>query len=521
MERNRVKPLGAMLLSRCSYNVGGATLMKAKWKSPLRPSAGVPILRGAVILAVLTAAAYRLHLNTAAAGFAYLTATVLNCLDSGPAAAAVVSLVAVGCLDFFFIEPRLSFTVADPVDVAALVALLTTSLVVTGLASKAREEAAVARRERHNLERLYALAQRLLALDPLRGGHAAILETLRRVLDLKAACIFDGATAQLDAVGESGLLRARTRDAYIMDKEATEPASGMALRCFRHAGKATGALGLLGLSDTERMAGPVVALAGVALGREQGARSEANAAAEARAETLRSAILDALAHEFKTPLATILTAAGGLLEIGRLCPEHAELAEIVETESERLSALTSRLLRLARLDSEEVRPRLETADIASLASICLDRCGRQSPGREFPLVVCQPPPVIAADPELLQLALSQLLDNACKYSPPASPVRVRVESAGHMVYVTVSNRGGPIKDAERRLIFERFYRGSEGKPLAAGSGLGLYIARKIALAHGGSLDLAPVPADSEEVAFRLAIPVLKEVESAEPNFDRG
>ncbi len=495
--------------------------MLAIWKGLLRPGAVVPIARGLLVLAALTAVSFRLHLNAATAGFVYLTATVLNCLDSGVGAAAVTSVLAFFCLDFFFIEPRFSFTVAHPIDVAALVAFLTTSLVTTGLASKARQEAAVARRERHNLERLYELAQRLLALDPLHGGHTSVLETLRRVLNLKAACLFDGAQARLDAVGEAGLLRPRTRDAYIMDKEATEPAAGLALRCFRRAGKTTGALGLAGLSDTERMAGPVAALTAVAIGREQAVRNEANAAAEARAETLRSAILDALAHEFKTPLATILTAAGGLLEIGRLSPEHAELAGIVETECERLNALTSRLLRLARLDSEEVRPRLEPVDIVALANASLERFSLQSPEREFRLSVDGPLPEILADPQLLQLALSQLLDNARKYSLAGSPVQVRVEAAGGVVHVVVSNHGGSIEDAERLQIFERFYRGSQGRQLAAGSGLGLYVARKILLAHGGSLELVPAAAGSGLVSFRLTIPAVKEIESAEPNLDRG
>src|SRR5215469_11218749 len=96
-------------------------LMFAIQKRVLPPTAVVPILRGCVNLALLTAAAYGLQLNAAAAGFAYLTATVLNCLDSGAFAAAVVSVLAVACLDFFFITPLFRFTVADPVDVVALI----------------------------------------------------------------------------------------------------------------------------------------------------------------------------------------------------------------------------------------------------------------------------------------------------------------------------------------------------------------------------------------------------------------
>jgi two-component system sensor histidine kinase KdpD len=474
-----------------------------------RRGIAVPILRGVFLLALLTAGAYLLHLNAAAAGFAYLAATMLNCLDSTATAAAVVSLLALGCLDFFFIEPRFSFTVADPVDGAALVAFLTTSLVTTRLASKARQQAAAARRERRNLERLYDVAQRLLSIDPLSSGPARVLETVRKVLDLRGACFFDGATARLDAVGEDRGLRDRTRDAYIMDKDVTEPEAGMAVRSIRRAGRAAGAIGFLGLADVQGMAGPVSALAAAAIERGQAAQGAANAAAETRAETLRSAILDALAHEFKTPLAAIMTAAGGLRETGRLGPEQAELAEIVESETDRLSRLSTRLLRLARLDSEEVRPRLESADVADLVTGLLERYNRQAPDREFRLALRGEPPQVAADPELLQLALSQLLDNARRYSPPGSPVEVSLECGGRLVSVIVGNRGTPIPPAERRLIFDRFYRGADSRLLGAGSGLGLYVARKIALAHGGTLDLEPVPPPDSAVAFRLAIPATR------------
>jgi two-component system sensor histidine kinase KdpD len=478
--------------------------------SPAWRSTVIPMLRGCVVLALVTLAAYRLHLNAAVTSCAYLVAIVLNCLDGAVKTAGALSLAAVGCLDFFFIEPRFSFTMDDPMDYAALVAFLTVSMVTTRLASRVRDGAAAAKRDHGNLQRLYDLAQQLLMLDPLRTDHSKILDTLRSMVQLRAAAIFDAGNAQIYCAGDGGVLGDRTRDAYIMSKDINDPESGIAIRCFRSGGKATGAIGFLGLDDMDGLAGPVAALVSATLQRGQASREAANATAEARMETLRSAILDALAHEFKTPLAAILTAAGGLREIGRLGPEESELAEIVETEAERLTRLSSRLLRLARLDVEEVRPRLEPADIVHLVNGMVARYARRSPDREFPVVITEQPPEVAADPELLQLALSQLLDNACKYSPRDSPVRITVEPAGRFVHVTVWNCGDPISPTECRLIFDRFYRGSEGRLLASGSGLGLYVARKIALAHGGSLELDPSAASGSGVAFRLSVPLALE-----------
>jgi two-component system sensor histidine kinase KdpD len=482
------------------------------------------VLRGWTVIALLTAVCYRLHANEATAGFAFLTAVLLNCLDSGMAEAALVSVAAVLCLDYFFIEPRLSLTVASPTDAAALIALATASLVTTQLASRARLERREAEREGRNLERLYALAQRLLALDPLESGRNQLAAAVCAALELKAVCLFDAASARSHSAGISKAgLDNRTRDAFIAGQDRDDAARLLAVRCLRAGGKLQGAIGLEGLDDAA-MAGPASAMIAATLLRHEAARNAADAEAAARTETLRSAILDALAHEFKTPLATILTAAGGMRATAPLAPDQDDLAEIVETETERLSELTSRLLRLARLDQEEVKPQREPIDIAAAVAEAVDRQLRQTPERRVSITAAPGLEEIPADAGLLQLALAQLLDNACRYSPPGSPVEVRIEPAGGRVNVVVWNSGEPIEAGERERIFERLYRGRSGRRASAGTGLGLYVARKIALAHGGSLDLTAGPGD-DGVSFRLSLPGRKGTEHSEQNqsqsADRG
>jgi two-component system sensor histidine kinase KdpD len=253
------------------------------------------------------------------------------------------------------------------------------------------------------------------------------------------------------------------------------------------------------------MAGPVAALAAAGLERARTVREASRAAAEAQTETLRAAILDALAHEFKTPLATILTAAGGLSAAGPLRPEQAELAEIVETEAIRLSNLSSHLLGVARLDQTEVKPMPEPANITEVVAAVIERYSRQSPERPVTFHAEAAPEEVRIDVNLYYLALSQLLDNACRYSPPGSFVRVSLETRNGFVIVVVWN-GGAIPAADRNRIFERFYRGQEARRASSGTGLGLYVARKIALAHGGGLDLDPARSVDGGVAFRLSIP---------------
>jgi two-component system sensor histidine kinase KdpD len=235
-------------------------------------------------------------------------------------------------------------------------------------------------------------------------------------------------------------------------------------------------------------------------------RSASHAAAAAQAELFRGAVLDALAHEFKTPLATIVTAAGGLRETGPLCAQQLELADIVETEASRLSLLASRLLRTAQVDREEVKPQLEFTDMADLVAVVADQYSRQWTDRKLSIRKPAAATGVMADPELLQLALRQLLDNACKYSVPGSAVTISIDSQDEWVAIRTSNSGSRIGPSERSRIFDRFYRGAEARHKAPGSGLGLYVARKIVHAHGGSLDLETATPTHQDTAFRLALP---------------
>jgi two-component system sensor histidine kinase KdpD len=257
----------------------------------------------------------------------------------------------------------------------------------------------------------------------------------------------------------------------------------------------------------------LAALAATFLERIQAYRNASQAVATAQSEVYRSAILDALAHEFKTPLATILAAAGGIQEAGPLGPEQEAMTATVETEAARLGQLTSRLLRMARLDREQVRPQMEWIDVAALAEQAVDRHSRLRTGRGISLFkACESAETIA-DPELLRLAISQLLDNACKYSELGSTVTLSVDTYDGLAVIRVSNTGSSIPASDRQRIFERYYRGTETRNRVSGSGLGLYVARKIALAHHGNLELED-RGTAPGTTFRLTVPLSK-VEEAQ------
>jgi two-component system, OmpR family, sensor histidine kinase KdpD len=331
----------------------------------------------------------------------------------------------------------------------------------------------------------------------------------RTVFELPAVCLFDGINAQLYSDGDSPSgLADRTRAAYISRQDSDDAVAGIFTRVLRAAGNSMGAIGFEGLRDAGLTAGPLAELATAILERARVFRAASHADAAAQAEVFRGAILDALAHEFKTPLATIVTAAGGLRETGGLRPEQVELAEIAETEASRLGLLTSRLLRIARLDREEVKPQLEPTDLADLVTKLADQYAERWTDRKLSMTTNVPAVEVLADAELLRLAVRQLLDNACKYSHSGAAIRIDVAQRNESVTVRVWNSGTPLPSNEHARIFERFYRGMEARQVAPGSGLGLYVARKILQAHGGILDLeSAATANNDGVSFSMTMPI--------------
>jgi two-component system sensor histidine kinase KdpD len=467
------------------------------------------ILFASVAVALITAICYQLHTSFIIVSFIYLLMIVLQSLIGDLPSSLVVSFEAVVCADYFFVDPVYSFKVARGVDAVALLSFLTTALVITKLVSKVRAESESAHRLQGNLDRLYRLSQQLLAMKPEPPG-TRFLEPFCGVFGSTAVCMFDADTAELHLAGRSQRgLSDRTRDAYVSGWDTDDRASGISVRRLQVAGRTTGAIGFEDLEDPELTSGPLATLAATLLERTRAVREASEAAAAAQTEVYRSAVLDALAHEFKTPLATISAAAGGLREAGSLKPDQLEMAEMVETEAARLGGLTSRLLRMVRLDREEVKPRIEIVDITAVLAQLVDQYIRRSPDRR--ICFCRPPELLEvhADPELLRLAVSQLLENACKYSRPGSAVTIQVEKQMDYMVIRVSNNGSSIAAPDQHRIFDRFYRGADANRLAPGSGLGLYVARKIAAAHGGALDLESQGQPNGDITFRFTIPSLE------------
>jgi two-component system sensor histidine kinase KdpD len=468
------------------------------------------ILHGVTGLAAVlfvTWLAFLLRLNMAAAGFLQLLVVVVVASKAGFWEATAASILANLCLNYFFIKPLFTLYVPDTRDWVALIVFEVVALLVSRLSAEAQKQAARAVSHERELERLYELARTLLAVDVQQSQSAAIVTPLQKIFSLEQVVIFDAPKAQAVFAGNfGGELEVQTRDAYLTqcNRDASAPA-GTWFRVLRVGVRAVGSIGLRGSGLTAATVNAIAWLTAIALERTHSLERETQAQAERRSEELRTTVLDALAHEYKTPLTVVRTATTGLMEIGALNGIALELIALIDSEISRLARLTDNLLQTARLDRAEVRIRPEQIDLSELMRDAIMVRQSETPQRKFDLQGAHGKILIRADRELVTLALSQYLDNAAKYSDPADPIVVSIQQLPECIRIGVKSSGPPIPESEKRQLFERFYRGAESSHRASGTGIGLSVTKKVAAVHSGRVW---VSSDTDGNTFFLELPRL-------------
>ena len=210
---------------------------------------------------------------------------------------------------------------------------------------------------------------------------------------------------------------------------------------------------------------------------------------EADMERHRNALLSAVSHDMKTPLASILTAGTSLLSATKPAPTNParELLETIVQEAERMNGLITNLLCVTRLETGSMAISRELEGLDDLIFGVLSRFSGRLEGRAVEVEIPPDLPLVALDPGLIDLMLVNLLENALRYTPQASPIDVRVTRTTRVVSVDVCDRGPGIAADEREKVFDKFYRGRLAKRNDGGTGLGLTICRAVARAHDGEV----------------------------------
>jgi len=329
---------------------------------------------------------------------------------------------------------------------------------------------------------LYSMSRGLLFIDRGQPVGEQLARLIADIFGAAAVGIWNAYTAKLDVAGSGPISEDGIRQACRNGNPKDDRKSGRFIRTLSLGSRRLGTLYLIESSGKRIEARSADA---IALERDRSFLAESSAEASRQTEQLRSAVLDGLAHAFKTPLATIQAASSGLIEIKRLEEVEEELVATIQSETQHLADLTTPALQTGRLDDKLLKVKKERIFVSQFLHADWSRLVRGLDNHELEIEANDPTRVVFADPRLLQMALSQLLDNASKYAEPASPIQLSVAVTVSETILSVHNRGSYIFPEEGERNFQRFYRSPDSRYRAPGTGIGLTVARQIAEAHLG------------------------------------
>ncbi len=438
------------------------------------------------------------HGGDASAASLYLLAIVaaaaIGGLWSGLASALLASLG----LNYFFTPPRHTFRVGEAEDVVALVVFLIVAVIVGALLALALDERSRATRREQETRLLSSFATRL------QSG-----ERLERVLD-------DFVGALLDAFGLAHCEIHVRADDLALDARSERPGAGEGPSVVVPLTVGQTSLGTLtavrrddleSLSDADRTLLEACAKQiAMAVERTQLDRQVKGARLQAETNQLRAALFSSVTHDLRTPLASIKASVTSLLDQSVSLDEdqRRELLRAVLEETDRLNRLIGNILDLAKVRAGALVPAKELTAIEDVIESVLHRMEPALENVRVRSLVRPDLPEAPMDPVQMDQVLSNLLENAVRFSPPGGEILISAASWHGSVRVRVADQGPGIPLEERERVFDAFHRsGPGGSP--SGSGLGLAIARAIVLAHGGHIWIEGAPSGGTAVVFELPV----------------
>ena len=461
-------------------------------------------------MAAVTWIGHLLPVNATTVGFSYLLLVLVIATVWGFIEASLSSVAATLTFNFFFLPPVGRFTIADPQNWVALFSFLATSLIASRLSTEARQRALDAMARQQDLERLYSFSRAILLIENTNAFPKQLVRRLAEIFELPGVALYDRRTEGFYRAGPAEFegLEEQLRDAALQGTAYADAQQRRTITAVRLGSEPIAALAL----ECEQMPDSVLQgisnLVAIGLERARAQELEAQVNAVRQSEKLRTTLLDAMSHEFKTPLTSVLAATSALLDNPGQSPEtRQELIKIADEEGRHLRELIDDTVEMARLDTAEIRLETEPAEIGGLVREVIDSMHAGIDRRPVNLA-CGPRPLTASvDRRLVKLAVRQLLDNALKYSAPDKPVSVAVLDGSNVISVAVTDHGEGIPGPEQSRVFERLYRSPSIERNIPGSGLGLSIALNIARAHHGDLTVASRPG---ETTFCLTLPLKPE-----------
>jgi two-component system sensor histidine kinase KdpD len=410
--------------------------------------------------------------------------------------------------NFFFFPPVGRFTIEDPRNWVALSAFLACSVLVSHLSNQEHLHAEAAEQRRREVEQLYEFSQHLLLQDDPRQ--------LARTAPAAAAASFEFRAVALyvredDAVYFSDPGNEAPAIVDLRTAAATAESAGVVRDGFRIIPLALGmrSSGVMAVTESgysSQVYEAIGTLVAIALERAAALERSSRLEASRESERLRSALLDSVTHDLRTPLTSIRAAATTLVSSPALAEsEREELTAVIDEESARLDRLIGQAVEMAQFDAATVTLHRQAQDIRELLDVTVEEMRGLLRGRPVEVDVETGMPAVSMDRDLIRRALRHLIENAVRYSPPGSAISLAAKRDDYRLLIEVIDHGPGIDAAEQPFVFDKFFRGRQHRSSAKGTGMGLAIAKAIMEAHAGGISVSSNP--GKGACFTLWVPI--------------
>jgi two-component system sensor histidine kinase KdpD len=454
-------------------------------------------LVGAVTLCLVS---LRSVLSLAHVSIVYLVPVLIAAAWWGVVPAIVSAVAGIAASAFLFYPPLYDFRVASPQQIVDLFLFVCVAIVTGRLADNVRRNLEAVQEREEEVRSLYAFSRRLASASTAGDILSAIREHLSAILG-RPTVIFERGEAGLTPVGgEAGVPEAIRLAIAGIDQGKGEHRldEQWLLRAVSDRSSTFGMVAIDVGRDPADAGDSVRARVDTALAdaaatfeRLDVARAIEEARARANAETYLEALIGSVSHELRTPLASIIGSASVLSQAPAIVLDErlAGLTTVVREEAERLNSDIQNLLDASRISSAGVRAQLAWSDPADLIDAAVERHRRRLLERPIRIELEDELPLVHVDAVLIVQALRQVIDNAAKYSPAGSEITIGAKGVGGRVAIRIEDRGLGLTPAEKARLFQRFHRNPRHQASAAGSGLGLWIARAFVVVSGGTLSI--------------------------------
>jgi len=456
---------------------------------------------GAGLPAVSMLYHYTVRANSTTAALTFLLLVLGAAVLWGLPEAILASALSLLCLDYYFLPPVPQFGIDDPQNWVAWFTFFITAFVVSELSTRLKKRAFEATQRQREIERMYALSCRLMQASALAKLAQGIPGQVAETFGCSGVAFFDAASGQIHRAGvTAGISEAALKEAAGSADSPCASVGNTALVAVNLGGITVGSLGFSGAAISVPAMQSIASLTALAMDRAHKQEAAAQAEGSRRHQELKSMLLDALAHEFQTPLTSIRAAIDAMLADSP-ARDQREWLEIMDEESGRLHAMMTEAIQMARLEAGHVDLDKHTHTVEDLVCSALKK--EMAEGSPVEIDLPQGLPPVSADAALIRLVIRQIAGNALKYSQPGAPITVCAHAGDSGVVISVSDRGPGIPAEEQRHIFERYYRGKQGRGHLTGMGMGLPIARQVVEAHHGRIWVESQPGEGATFSFAL------------------